>query len=70
VKKLHGIHLEWAKDDSGRPTMKEVPGSEFTLDCDLCLLAMGFLGPSQTARSRSSNSSSTREATSPSMKTT
>jgi glutamate synthase (NADPH/NADH) small chain len=21
------------------------PGSEFTLDCDLCLLAMGFVGP-------------------------
>jgi glutamate synthase (NADPH/NADH) small chain len=25
--------------------MKEVPGSEFELDCDLCLLAMGFVGP-------------------------
>ena len=25
--------------------MKEVPGSEFTLDVDLVLLAMGFLGP-------------------------
>jgi glutamate synthase (NADPH/NADH) small chain len=45
VQKLHGIRLEWTKDDSGRPTMKEVPGSEFVLDCDLCFLAMGFLGP-------------------------
>ena len=25
--------------------MKEVPGTEFTLDADLVLLAMGFLGP-------------------------
>jgi len=46
VKKLHGIRLEWTKDPAnGRPTMKEVPASEFELDCDLCFLAMGFLGP-------------------------
>ena len=25
--------------------MKEIPGSEFSLDADLVLLAMGFLGP-------------------------
>jgi glutamate synthase (NADPH/NADH) small chain len=45
VKTLHGIRLEWAKDESGRFAMKEIPGSEFELDCGLCLLAMGFLGP-------------------------
>ena len=46
VKKLHGIRLEWTKDPAtGRPTMKEIAGSEFELDCDLCFLAMGFLGP-------------------------
>jgi glutamate synthase (NADPH/NADH) small chain len=45
VRKLHGIRLEWAKDESGRMRMVEVPGSEFTLDCELVLLAMGFLGP-------------------------
>ena len=46
VKKLHGIRLEWIKDPAtGRPTMKEIAGSEFEMDCDLCLLAMGFLGP-------------------------
>jgi glutamate synthase (NADPH) small chain len=44
VKKLHGVRLEWAKDN-GRPVMKEIPGSEFELDCDLVLLALGFLGP-------------------------
>ncbi len=46
VKKLHGVRLEWSKDAAtGRPVMKEVGGSEFEMDCDLCLLAMGFLGP-------------------------
>ena len=37
---LHGVRVEF----EGR-NMKEVPGSEFTLDADLVLLAMGFLGP-------------------------
>jgi glutamate synthase (NADPH/NADH) small chain len=45
VKKLHGIKLEWVKGPDGRPVMKEIAGSEFELDCDLCFLAMGFLGP-------------------------
>ena len=46
VRKLHGVRLEWNKDEaSGRWQMKEIPGSEFELDCDLCLLAMGFTGP-------------------------
>jgi glutamate synthase (NADPH/NADH) small chain len=45
VRKLNAVRLEWTKDPTGRWNMKEVPGSEFTLDCDLCLLAMGFVGP-------------------------
>jgi glutamate synthase (NADPH/NADH) small chain len=46
VKKINCIRLEWVKDPaSGRKSMKEIPGSEFTLNCDLCLLAMGFVGP-------------------------
>ncbi len=45
VKKLHGIRLDWVKGDAGRLQMKEIPGSEFELDCDLCLLAMGFVSP-------------------------
>jgi glutamate synthase (NADPH/NADH) small chain len=46
VQKLHAVRLEWTKDPtSGRPVMKEIPGSEFTLEVDLVLLAMGFLGP-------------------------
>jgi glutamate synthase (NADPH/NADH) small chain len=45
VKKLHGVRLEWVKGDNGRPAMREIPGSEFEMDCDLVLLALGFLGP-------------------------
>ncbi len=45
VTALQGIRLEWGKDAGGRYQMKEVPGSEFELPCDLCLLAMGFLHP-------------------------
>lgn len=45
VKKLHGVRLEWKKGENGRPQMVEVPGSEFELDADLVLLAMGFVGP-------------------------
>ncbi len=31
--------------EGGRPTFRDVPGTESTLDCDLVLLAMGFTGP-------------------------
>jgi NADPH-dependent glutamate synthase beta subunit-like oxidoreductase len=36
--------IEWLKTDGG-PKMVEVPGSVQTLEADLVLLAMGFLGP-------------------------
>ena len=45
VKKLHGVRLEWSKDAAGRYAMKEVPGSEFEMECDLVLLALGFVHP-------------------------
>jgi glutamate synthase (NADPH/NADH) small chain len=45
VKKLHAVRLEWSKDPSGRFSMKEIPASDFELDCDLCLLALGFVHP-------------------------
>src|SRR5215468_7069263 len=47
VKKLHGVRLEWQQGNNGRPQMVEIPGSEFTLDVDLVLLALGFLGPEE-----------------------
>jgi len=45
VKKLHGIRLEWEMQGSRPVKMTEAPASEFELDCDLCLLAMGFVHP-------------------------
>ncbi|MBI4519777.1 MAG: glutamate synthase subunit beta [Gemmatimonadetes bacterium] len=46
VQKLHAVHVEMGPPDaSGRPTMLEVPGSEFEIECDLVLLAMGFVHP-------------------------
>ncbi|MBI2171088.1 MAG: glutamate synthase subunit beta [Chloroflexi bacterium] len=48
VEKLHATRLEWGPPDaSGRPTMKEIPGSEFEVQADLVLLALGFLGGEQ-----------------------
>ncbi len=43
------INVEWNKDDSGRFQMKEIEGTEKTWDAELITLAMGFLGPEQTA---------------------
>lgn len=45
VKKLHGVKLEWEMAGSRPTKMKEATESEFVLDCDLCLLAMGFVSP-------------------------
>lgn len=45
VTKINCIKLEWSTDANGRKSMKEVPGSEFQLEADLVLFAMGFLHP-------------------------
>jgi glutamate synthase (NADPH/NADH) small chain len=45
VKKLHAVRLEWSAGADGRPRIAEIPGSELELDCELCLLAMGFVHP-------------------------
>ncbi len=45
VKRLHGVRVEFTPDPSGRPTMRELAGTEFEMDVDLVFLAMGFLGP-------------------------
>ncbi len=44
VKKLHGVRLNW-KHDNGRMVMEQIPRSDFEIECDLVLLALGFLGP-------------------------
>lgn len=44
VKSLTAIRVEWEHSrDGGRPQMVEVPDSEFTVEVDLVLLALGFL---------------------------
>jgi len=48
VKRLHGVQVEFERDRLQRPamqSMREVSGGEFSLEADLVLLAMGFLGP-------------------------
>ena len=42
-------HTVMPAQDNGRMVFKPVPGTEFTLDCDLVLLAMGFVGPERGA---------------------
>jgi glutamate synthase (NADPH/NADH) small chain len=39
------VKVEWSKDAQGRWQMTEVPGSEFTIKCELVTLAMGFVHP-------------------------
>jgi glutamate synthase (NADPH/NADH) small chain len=44
VHEVHCARVEWTLDKaSGQYSMKEIPGSEFVLQADLVLLAMGFV---------------------------
>ncbi len=46
VERLHGVRVQFgAPDASGRPSLQELPGTEFSVPADLVLLAMGFLHP-------------------------
>lgn len=46
LEKLHAVRVEWTEpENGGRPSMSEVPGSEFEIETELTLLAMGFLHP-------------------------
>ncbi|MEI6737241.1 MAG: glutamate synthase subunit beta [Pseudomonadota bacterium] len=47
LEKLVAARVEW-KDIGGQMRMTEVPDSEFDIKADLVLLAMGFMGPTQT----------------------
>ncbi len=47
ARQLQGVTVQMVRD-GGRIDFTPVPGSEFTLDADLVLLAMGFLGPERT----------------------
>ncbi|KAI7900943.1 uncharacterized protein BX663DRAFT_438496 [Cokeromyces recurvatus] len=47
VKGIKTIRVEWTKDEAGRWTMAEKPGTEQYFEADLVLLSMGFLGPEE-----------------------
>ncbi len=45
VKKLRCIKVGWTKDSKNHWQMREIPNTEFEIDADLVLLAMGFVHP-------------------------
>ncbi|MEI6775848.1 MAG: glutamate synthase subunit beta [Chloroflexales bacterium] len=45
VTAIEAVRVSWSRDAMGRMQMQEIPDSNFTLPCDLVLLAMGFTGP-------------------------
>jgi glutamate synthase (NADPH/NADH) small chain len=47
VQAVHIVQIEWQRDESGRFSPKEVPGTDKVVPAQLVLLAMGFLGPEQ-----------------------
>jgi glutamate synthase (NADH) len=47
VKGVRTVRIKWVKDEEGRWKLEEVPGSEEIFECELVLLAMGFLGPEE-----------------------
>jgi glutamate synthase (NADPH/NADH) small chain len=48
VRQLHAEKVEMTRGDGGRLQFTPVPDSTFTLDVDLVLLAMGFVGPERS----------------------
>ncbi|MBI2496235.1 MAG: glutamate synthase subunit beta [Candidatus Omnitrophica bacterium] len=46
VESLSCVRVEWTQPDpTSRPVMRERPGTEFHVDADLVLLALGFVSP-------------------------
>jgi glutamate synthase (NADPH/NADH) small chain len=45
VTAIECVRVDWAMDSNGQWNMTEIQGSEFTLQADLVLLAMGFTHP-------------------------
>ena len=49
VQRLHAVRVGWSQSENGRPNMQEIPESDFVIETDLVLLAMGFLHPEHGA---------------------
>jgi glutamate synthase (NADPH) small chain len=47
LKRLRAVRVEWTNGD-GRPHMREIEGSDLVIETDLCLLALGFVGPERS----------------------
>jgi glutamate synthase (NADPH) small chain len=47
LKELHTIQIEKVKDENGKISLREVPGSEKVWPADLVFIAIGFTGPDQ-----------------------
>ncbi|MGD0018060.1 MAG: glutamate synthase subunit beta [Candidatus Limnocylindrales bacterium] len=45
VSAIETLEIDWLHGSSGRPEMKERPGTEKVFEADLVLIAMGFVGP-------------------------
>jgi glutamate synthase (NADPH/NADH) small chain len=48
VERLYGVRVEFTPGPNGRPVMRELAGTEFDMEAELVLLAMGFLGPERS----------------------
>jgi glutamate synthase (NADPH/NADH) small chain len=47
---LEAVEVDWSEpDESGRRQMTERPGTEFQMQVDLVILALGFLGPRRSS---------------------
>ncbi|MFO1127348.1 MAG: glutamate synthase subunit beta [Rhodospirillales bacterium] len=49
VKALELVRVDWQRDEKGGMRLAESPNSEFTIEADLVLLAMGFVHPMHDA---------------------
>ncbi len=52
VTRLSAVRVSVERDDAGAPRFAPVPGSEFHVDAQLVILAMGFTGPRRDMMSR------------------
>ena len=41
------MEIEWKKDEKGQWQIVEIPESDKIYECDLVLIAMGFMGPEE-----------------------
>jgi glutamate synthase (NADPH/NADH) small chain len=48
VKRIHTVRVDFGPPDAqGHRPMREIPGTEAEIDCDLVLLALGFVHPAR-----------------------